>query len=111
MIKGGHPLVGEVTIGGAKNAAVAILPATILAGGVCVIDNQPNISDVAVSVRILAELGASVRMLSKTAMEIDTTHLRPEPVPDDLCRQMRASYYFLGALFLVLKSQFFRPQP
>ena len=98
VINGGRPLVGEVTIGGAKNAAVAVLPATILAQGVCVIDNLPNISDVAVSVRILAAMGASVRMLNKTTMEIDTTHLRPETVPDELCRQMRASYYFLGAL-------------
>ncbi len=98
MIKGGRPLVGEVVIGGAKNAAVAILPATILAEGVCVIDNLPNISDVAISVRILSELGASVRMLNKTSMEIDTTHLRPDSVADELCRQMRASYYFLGAL-------------
>lgn len=98
VINGGHPLVGEVTIGGAKNAAVAILPATILAQGVCVIENLPNISDVSVSVRILAEMGASVRMLDKSTMEIDTTHLRSDSVADELCRQMRASYYFLGAL-------------
>ncbi len=98
VINGGRPLMGEVTISGAKNAAVAILPATILAQGVCVIDNLPNISDVTVCVRILVALGAQVRMLSRTCMEIDTTHVRPLAVQDDLCRQMRASYYFLGAL-------------
>ena len=90
--------MGEVLIGGAKNAAVAILPATVLAGGVCVIDNLPNISDVSVSMQILSGMGAQIRMLNRDTVEIDTTHLQPEAVPDDLCRQMRASYYFLGAL-------------
>ena len=89
---------GEVTISGAKNAAVGILPATILAGGVCVIENLPNISDVSVSLNILSALGAQVRMLRKNTYEIDTTHLMGTNVPDDLSRQMRASYYFLGAL-------------
>ena len=98
VITGGKPLHGEVTISGAKNAAVAILPATILAEGVCVIENLPNISDVSVSLNILSVLGARVRMLSKNTYEIDTTHLVGTNVPDELSRQMRASYYFLGAL-------------
>ena len=98
VITGGKPLQGEVTISGAKNAAVGILPATILAGGVCVIENLPNISDVSVSLNILSALGAQVRMLRKNTYEIDTTHLMGTNVPDDLSRQMRASYYFLGAL-------------
>ena len=98
VITGGKPLHGEVIISGAKNAAVGILPATILAADVCVIENLPDISDVAVSLKILSVLGAKVRMLNKNTYEIDTTHLTGTNVPDDLSRQMRASYYFLGAL-------------
>ena len=98
VITGGKPLHGEVIISGAKNAAVGILPATILAADVCVIENLPDISDVAVSLKILSVLGAKVRMLNKNTYESDTTHLTGTNVPDDLSRQMRASYYFLGAL-------------
>lgn len=98
VIKGGRPLIGEVTISGAKNAAVAILPATILARGACIIENLPNISDVAVSVRILSDMGASVKMINKSTLEIDTSRISVTEVPNDLSRQMRASYYFLGAL-------------
>ena len=98
VITGGKPLHGEVTISGAKNAAVGVLPATILAADVCVIENLPDISDVAVSLKILSTLGAQVKMLNRNTYEIDTTHLTGTNVPDDLSRQMRASYYFLGAL-------------
>ncbi len=98
VIKGGKPLVGEVTISGAKNAAVAILPATILAQGKCIIENLPNISDVSVSLDILAAMGANVKRIDKNTVEIDTKNLMFSNVPNDLSRQMRASYYFLGAL-------------
>ena len=98
VITGGKPLHGAVTISGAKNAAVGILPATILAGDVCVIENLPDISDVAVSLKILSVLGAQIKMLNRNTYEIDTTHISCTNVPDDLSRQMRASYYFLGAL-------------
>ena len=98
MIRGGNPLTGDVTIGGAKNAAVAILPATILAAGKCIIENLPCISDVMASLQILSELGASIRMISKSTYEIDTSHLDCTEVSNELSRQMRASYYFLGAL-------------
>ena len=98
VITGGKPLHGAVTISGAKNAAVGILPATILAGDVCVIENLPDISDVAVSLKILSVLGARIKMLNRNTYEIDTTHISCTNVPDDLSRQMRASYYFLGAL-------------
>lgn len=98
IINGGKPLKGEVNISGAKNAAVAILPATILAAGKCVIENLPNISDVMVSLQILSELGARVRLINKNTYEIDTTYLSCTEVPNELSRQMRASYYFLGAL-------------
>ncbi|MEG0340198.1 MAG: UDP-N-acetylglucosamine 1-carboxyvinyltransferase, partial [Oscillospiraceae bacterium] len=98
VIHGGIPLMGEVSVSGAKNAAVAILPATILAAGPCIIENLPDISDVAASVQILREMGASVKMLCKNTLEIDTTHVRFTTVPNEMSRQMRASYYFLGAL-------------
>ena len=98
VIRGGTPLSGEVTIGGAKNAAVAILPATILAAGKCLIENLPCISDVMASLQILSELGADIRMISKSTYEIDTTHINCTEVSNELSRQMRASYYFLGAL-------------
>lgn len=98
VIHGGRPLVGEVTISGAKNAAVAILPATILAADKCIIENLPSISDVAASLDILSAMGARVRVLDKHTAEIDTSHIHTTSVPDELSRQMRASYYFLGAL-------------
>ena len=98
QIRGGRPLHGTIEISGAKNAAVAILPATILAAGKCVIENLPAISDVMVSLQILSELGARVRLINKNTYEIDTTYLSCTEVPNELSRQMRASYYFLGAL-------------
>lgn len=98
VIRGGKPLNGELTISGAKNAAVAIIPATILARGKCVLENVPNISDVYVLFKILKEMGADVEVLSKSSVSIDTTHLGEPVVPYELARHMRASYYFLGAL-------------
>lgn len=98
VIRGGNPLQGDVIVGGAKNAAVAILPATILAADKCIIENLPCISDVMASLQILSELGANIRMISKSTYEIDTTHLDGTEVSNELSRQMRASYYFLGAL-------------
>ena len=77
---------------------MAILPATILAADKCIIENLPDISDVAVSLQILSALGAQIRMLTKNSYEIDTSHITATQVPDELSRQMRASYYFLGAL-------------
>ena len=98
VIHGGRPLVGEVTISGAKNAVVAILPATILARGRCVIENIPNISDVTALLNILQDLGAKVRLRDKTTVEIDTTNISEPVVPHDLAKHLRASYYFLGSL-------------
>ena len=98
VIHGGKPLSGEVVIGGAKNAAVAILPATILAGGKCLIENLPCISDVMASLQILSELGAGIRMVTRNIYEIDTTNINSTEVSNELSRQMRSSYYFLGAL-------------
>ena len=98
FVTGGIPLRGTVQIGGMKNAAVAIIPATILAQGVCVLENIPNVSDVTLLLQMLTEMGARVRMLGKKTVEIDTSYLCDPVVPYDLARNMRASYYFLGSL-------------
>ena len=98
VVQGGASLRGEVTIGGAKNAVVAIIPATVLAKDRCVIENIPNISDVTNLFHILEGMGATIRILNKTTVEIDTTHLVEPTVTYEMARKMRASYYFLGSL-------------
>lgn len=98
VVQGGASLRGEVTIGGAKNAVVAIIPATVLAKDRCVIENIPNISDVTNLFHILEGMGATIRILNKNTVEIDTTHLVEPTVTYEMARQMRASYYFLGSL-------------
>lgn len=98
IVEGGARLTGEVTIGGAKNAVVAIIPATILAKGRCVIENIPNISDVSILLKMLKEMGATVSFLNKTTVEIDTSCICNPVVSYELARHLRASYYFLGAL-------------
>ena len=97
IIEGGNRLHGEVEISGAKNAVVAIIPATILAKDRCVIENVPNISDVAILFRILQDLGAKVNYLTKNSVEIDTSYISEPVVPYESSRHLRASYYFLGA--------------
>ena len=98
LVKGGRPLEGEINIGGAKNAAVAIIPATVLVKGRCIIENVPDISDVEILIEILEYMGAKVERLSRDTLAIDTTELNRNEVPYELARVMRASYYFLGAL-------------
>lgn len=98
IIHGGKPLNGEVSISGAKNAVVAILPATILADSPCVIENIPNISDVSISIKILHEMGAKIKVINKSTLEIDTRNIKIPEVPYEHAKHMRASYYFLGAL-------------
>ena len=98
VIKGGRRLTGEVTISGAKNAAVAILPAVILSDEPCILENVPSISDVNICLRILKEMGAEVSSLGKDCYRIDPTNINKCCVPYETARKMRASYYFLGAL-------------
>ena len=98
VLNGGIPLRGEVSISGAKNAVVAILPATILAQDVCVIENIPNISDVYYMTKILEQLGARIKRLSKSTLEIDTKGVNSYVVSHDMTKHLRASYYFIGAL-------------
>ena len=97
IIEGGKPLNGIVTISGAKNAAVAILPATLLVNGICRIENVPDISDVRLLLEILDDMGAVIRRLSPNTLEIDCTHVRDSEASDALVRRIRASYYLIGA--------------
>ncbi|MBQ2677194.1 MAG: UDP-N-acetylglucosamine 1-carboxyvinyltransferase [Clostridia bacterium] len=98
VIEGGYPLKGEVTISGAKNAAVAIIPAAVLSDGVCRIENLPNISDVATMIKILYELGANVKYINKTTVEIDCKGIKTHVVPYSMTKSTRASSYFMGAM-------------
>ena len=98
LIHGGKPLYGEIEISGAKNAAVAIIPAALLVDGVCRIENVPQISDVTLILKILQELGADVRTVNRTTVDIDCSHIRNAKIPDESARRIRASYYLIGAL-------------
>ena len=97
-INGGRSLRGEVEISGAKNAAVAIIPAALLVEGVCRIENIPQISDTDMLLTILAELGAKVSYINKTTIEIDCSNARYQDAPYDLMRKIRASYYLIGSM-------------
>ncbi len=98
VVEGGHPLQGEVSISGAKNAAVAILVGALLVDGICRIENIPQISDVDIQLSIMKTYGAKVRYLDPSTVEIDGTGVRNTKAPVDLMRRMRASYYHLGVL-------------
>lgn len=98
VINGKRKLNGTVNISGAKNAAVAIIPATILSDGVCKIENIPNISDITSICKILSEIGAGVKMINKNTLEIDPRNITSPVASSDLMRNMRASYYLMGAL-------------
>ncbi|MNM78522.1 UDP-N-acetylglucosamine 1-carboxyvinyltransferase 2 [compost metagenome] len=97
MIRGGRPLSGSVSISGAKNSAIALIPAAILAESEVVLDNLPILSDVAVYSEILEELGAHV-MWDGSQMRIDPTHIRSIPMPNGPVKKLRASYYMMGAM-------------
>ena len=98
LIKGKTKLKGEVIISGAKNAAVAILPATLLINGKCTINNLPNISDIKIYCEILEMLGAKITWNNEHEITIDTTNISCNSAPLDKTSQFRASYYLLGAL-------------
>ena len=98
VIQGGNQLNGSVTISGAKNAAVAILPAAIMVDGVCRIENVPDISDVRILLDMLRGMGVIVEQPEPGVVILDSTEVR-DPIPDpELVKKMRASYYFMGAL-------------
>ena len=98
IVQGGKPLFGEVDISGAKNAAVAIIPAALMVDGVCRIENLPQISDVTMSLKILENLGAQIRTVNRHTVEIDSTCIRSTRTDYELARRIRASYYLIGAL-------------
>ena len=98
IIRGNRPLFGEVTISGAKNAAVAIIPAALMVDGICRIDNVPQISDVTLFFSILEALGSKVRVLNQHTVEIASHSIHSTQPSYDLCRRFRASYYLIGAL-------------
>lgn len=98
VINGGTALHGEVEISGAKNAAVAIIPAALIVDGVCRIENIPQISDTDMLLTILKELGAKIRFINKSTIEIDCTDVHLQDAPFDLMRKIRASYYLIGAM-------------
>ncbi len=101
VINGGSPLYGEVEISGAKNAAVAIIPAAIMVRGTCRLENLPQISDTDTLLRILRYMGASVRTLNRSTVEIDCSHVTMDSLTPDiwmLTRRIRASYYLIGAM-------------
>ena len=98
VIRGGKPLYGEVEISGAKNAAVAIIPAALMVEGICRIENIPQISDTDMLLTILSEMGAKVRVINISTVEIDCTSVRKDGAPYDLMRKIRASYYLIGAM-------------
>ena len=104
VIKGGKPLHGTVSINGAKNAAVAILPATVLINGKCKIENLPNISDIKLCCDILESIGAKVNFLSPNEIEIDTSEIHKTSISPDITRKFRASYYFIGSLLSRFRS-------
>ncbi|GAK07012.1 MULTISPECIES: UDP-N-acetylglucosamine 1-carboxyvinyltransferase [Geomicrobium] len=97
MVEGGHPLHGEVQIGGAKNSAVALIPAALLADSPVTIDNLPNISDVEVLAELVEHIGGRVNH-NGDAMTIDPRQVMPMPLPNGRVKQMRASYYMMGAM-------------
>ncbi len=98
VIEGKTRLKGTVEISGAKNAAVAILPATILVNGISTIENVPNISDIETYCEILKTLGVKIKKLAEHTLEIDTRNIESVEAPLDLTSKFRASYYLTGAL-------------
>ncbi len=98
IINGGKQLSGTVSIGGAKNAVVAIIPAALLVEGKCVIENVPCIDDVTVITEIMSQMGAKIRLINKNTIEIDSSNITSCKADHTMVSKMRASYYLMGAL-------------
>ena len=98
VIKGGSPLVDEVTIGGAKNAALGILAAAIMSDEDVIIDNLPDVSDINVLLQAIASIGAEVERIDRNTVKINGKNIRSYCIDDGFIRKIRASYYLLGAL-------------
>ena len=98
IMKGGNPLVGEVTISGAKNAALGILAAAIMTDDDVVIDNLPDVSDINALLEAISHLGAKVERIDRHTVKINAENIHAVTVEDEHMRKIRASYYFIGAL-------------
>lgn len=98
VIKGGNPLRGTISISGAKNAAVAIIPACLLVKEKCRLENLPDIKDVALYLDILRNLGAQITEIDKNTVEIDSSSVNSFTPDTDMTRKMRGSSYLMGAL-------------
>jgi len=98
IIRGQKRLKGEVTVSGAKNAAVAILPATILSEGSCIIENVPDILDITILKNILTNLGAKIENLNSSTIKVDVSNVSSYVATDSQISKLRASYYLMGAL-------------
>ncbi|WP_077612541.1 UDP-N-acetylglucosamine 1-carboxyvinyltransferase [Clostridium sp. Marseille-P2415] len=104
IMKGGNPLVGEVTIGGAKNAALGILAAAIMTDEDVLIDNLPDVRDINVLLEAIEEIGAKVERIDRHTVRINGKTIREVSVDDEYIRKIRASYYFIGAMLGKYKS-------
>ena len=104
IIKGGNPLVGDVTIGGAKNAALGILAASIMTDEDVLIDNLPDVRDINVMLEAIQEIGARVERIDRHTVKINGSGIKEVSVDDEYIRRIRASYYFIGALLGKYKS-------
>ena len=98
VIRGGNPLVGEVEIGGAKNAALAILTAAIMTDETVVIENLPDVSDINVLLEAIAEIGATIDRTDRHTVRINASTIGDLSVDYEYIKKIRASYYLLGAL-------------
>ncbi|MDO4328832.1 MAG: UDP-N-acetylglucosamine 1-carboxyvinyltransferase [Lachnospiraceae bacterium] len=104
IMKGGNPLVGEVTIGGAKNAALGILTAAIMTDDNVLIENLPDVRDINVMLEAIQEIGADVDRIDRHTVKINASNIGEVSVDDEYIRRIRASYYFIGALLGKYKS-------
>ncbi len=104
IMKGGNPLVGEVNISGAKNAALGILAAAIMTDEDVLIDNLPDVRDINVLLEAIAEIGAAVERIDRHTVRINAKNIKEVSVDDEFIRKIRASYYFIGALLGKYKS-------
>ena len=104
IMNGGSPLVGEVAIGGAKNAALGILAAAIMTDEDVYIDNLPDVKDINVMLEAIKAIGASVYRLDRHSVKINASSVKDVLVDDEFIRRIRASYYFIGALLGKYKS-------
>ena len=104
IMKGGNPLVGEVTVSGAKNAALGILAASIMTDEDVLIENLPDVRDINVLLEAIEEIGASVKRLDRHTVQINAAKIHAVSVDDEYIRRIRASYYFIGALLGKYKS-------